>query len=78
MKKNMGVIDRVVRSLLAVVVLALYFMGMISGTVAVVLGVFAAIFLVTGLVSFCPLYTLFGISTCAVDKSEQAESKSPH
>tara|TARA_B100001250_G_C19726918_1_gene756533 strand:+ start:667 stop:867 length:201 start_codon:yes stop_codon:yes gene_type:complete len=64
MKKNMGIADRVIRILLAVVVAALYFLGVISGTVAIVLLALAGIFILTSLISFCPLYAPFGIKTC--------------
>ena len=63
MKANMGTIDRVVRTLAAITVAVLYFTGRISGTVAIVLGLFATVFLLTSFVSFCPLYTLIGFST---------------
>ena len=63
MKKNMGTIDRVVRVILAVVVVVLYSAGMISGTAAIILGILAVIFLLTSMVGFCPLYAPFGIST---------------
>jgi len=63
MKKNMGTIDRVIRTLLAVTVIILYLTGNITGLAAIILGIFALIFLVTSAVGFCPLYTLFGIST---------------
>ena len=43
MKKNMGTIDRVVRTLLAIVVLVIYLTGKISGSVAIILGIFAVI-----------------------------------
>ena len=64
MHKNMGTIDRTIRILLAVAVALLWWSGQISGTVALVLGVFAGIFLLTSVVSFCPLYAPFGLSTC--------------
>ena len=64
MHKNMGIIDRTIRILLAVAVALLWWSGQISGTVAIVLGVFAGIFLLTSVVSFCPLYAPFGLSTC--------------
>lgn len=67
MKKNMGTIDRIMRALLAVVVGTLIITGQLSGALAIVLGALAAIFLVTSVISFCPLYTLFGISTCPVE-----------
>lgn len=64
MKKNMGNIDRIVRTLIAIVIAALYFTDVISGTLGLVLLVLAVIFLATSLVSFCPLYLPFGLSTC--------------
>ncbi len=63
MKKNMGAIDRVIRIGLAVLVGVLYFTGQISGLVAIILGVLAVVFLLTSLVSFCPLYAPFKLST---------------
>ncbi len=68
MKKNMGTTDKAIRTLFAVAVAVLYILGMISGTVAIILGTLAVIFILTSLVSFCPLYAPFGISTC---KKEQ-------
>jgi Protein of unknown function (DUF2892) len=63
MKKNMGSADRVIRVILAALVVVLYFMGVISGTTAIILLVLATVFLLTSLVSFCPLYLPFGLST---------------
>ena len=63
MKKNMGTVDRLIRILIAVVIGVLYFANVISGTVAIVLMVFAIVFVLTSFVSFCPLYLPFGIST---------------
>jgi hypothetical protein len=63
MKKNMGTIDKVIRILVAVVVVVLYFTHVISGVLAIVLLALSAIFVLTSLLSFCPLYLPFGIST---------------
>ncbi|PAU94441.1 hypothetical protein CK503_06490 [Aliifodinibius salipaludis] len=63
MKKNMGTIDRLTRTLIAIIVGILYFTDVISGTTAIILGVFAIIFLGTSLISTCPLYMPFGLST---------------
>lgn len=63
MKKNMGNIDRIVRTLLAILVGILYYTNIISGTTAVILGILAIVFLLTSLLSSCPLYMPFGIST---------------
>jgi hypothetical protein len=62
-QKNMGTADRLIRSLAAIGVGALYFTGTISGTLAAVLGIFAGIFLLTSLVSWCPIYAPLGVST---------------
>ena len=63
MKKNMGPADRIIRISVAVIIAILYFEGLISGTTALILGVVAAIFLLTSFISFCPIYTIFGLST---------------
>lgn len=63
MKKNMGSADRVIRILVAVAVIALYFGNLISGTTAIVLLVLAGIFILTSFISFCPLYLPFKLST---------------
>jgi len=63
-ERNMGTIDRIVRTIIAIVVAVLYFTNIISGTVGIVLLVLAVVFVLTSLVSFCPLYALFGIKTC--------------
>jgi hypothetical protein len=63
MKPNMGSMDRTIRIIAAIVIVALYFTNVISGTVGAVLLILAAIFLITGFVSFCPLYAPFKFST---------------
>ncbi len=63
MQPNMGNLDRVVRVIAAAIAIVLYFMNIISGTVALALLVIAAIFILTSIVSFCPLYLPFGVST---------------
>jgi len=63
MKKNMGTIDKAIRILVAVVIAVLYFTHVVSGTLGIILLVLAGVFVLTSLVSFCPLYTLVGLST---------------
>jgi len=63
MKRNMGTIDKVVRILIALVIIGLYFANVISGTIAIVLLILSAIFILTGILNFCPLYLPFGINT---------------
>jgi len=63
MKMNMGGMDRTLRVLIAIGIAVLYYIGAISGTLALVLGIIALVFLITSAIGFCPLYTLFGMST---------------
>jgi hypothetical protein len=63
MVKNMGLADRVIRVLLAIVVGVLYVTGTITGTWALILGIIAVVFVVTSAMAFCPGYLPFKIST---------------
>jgi Protein of unknown function (DUF2892) len=63
MKKNMGTVDKVIRLLVAVVVVTLYFTKVISGTLGIILLALSAIFVVTSFLGICPLYMPFGLST---------------
>jgi hypothetical protein len=69
MKKNMGTTDKTLRILLAVVIAILYFTHIISGTLAIILGILTIISLLASSVSFCPLYVLLGINTTKKKKS---------
>ena len=59
----MGTADRAIRTLVAIGIAVLYFTGRISGTLAVILGAFAIVFIATSAVSWCPAYLLVGLST---------------
>lgn len=63
MKKNMGNLDRILRILVAVLFVVLYFTEVITGTWGIVILVLAGVFVLTSLISFCPLYLPFGIKT---------------
>lgn len=63
MEKNMGLTDRIIRITVAIFILGLYFMEVINGILALILGAFAVIMLATSFISFCPLYMPFGINT---------------
>lgn len=63
LNKNMGQADRIIRLILAAIFVILYFTGTVSGVLGVILLVLAVIFVLTSVVSFCPLYTLFKLST---------------
>jgi hypothetical protein len=63
MKNNISSMDRIIRTVVAVIIGVLIFTNVVGGTFAIILGVVAVIFLVTALIGFCPLYTLFKFST---------------
>ena len=69
MKKNMSNADRIIRIILAAVFAYLYFGGVVTGTLGIVLLVLGGVFVLTSLISSCPLYSLFGISTCPVERA---------
>lgn len=63
MKPNIGLTDKVIRILAAIVIIVLYFTHQISGTAAIILLIFAGTFILTSFIGYCPIYKLFGIST---------------
>lgn len=65
----MGTADRIIRVLIAIIVGVLYYSGTITGTIGIVLLLLAGVFVLTSLVSFCPLYAPFGIKTCHLKKT---------
>ena len=71
MKRNMGTADRIVRLIIAAVIVALFYTNVISGTLGIVLLILAGVFVLTSLVSFCPLYPIFGMNTCGVRKHKK-------
>jgi len=68
MKKNMGSADKIIRLIIAAVMAFLFYNGTISGTLGIVAVVIAGVFALTSLLSFCPLYTLLGVTTCPIKK----------
>ena len=63
MEKNMGFIDKLIRIILALVIAVFFFQGQITGFAAIVLGVLAVVFILTGIIGVCPLYIPFKFST---------------
>jgi len=66
MKVNMGIADRAIRIVIALVVAVLYFTGITTGVLGITLLVIGGVFLLTSVVGFCPLYRIVGINTCGV------------
>jgi phosphotransferase system glucose/maltose/N-acetylglucosamine-specific IIC component len=76
MKKNMGSLDRILRVLIALIIVVLYFTGIISGIWAIILLVLSGVFILTSLISTCPLYLPFGISTSKTETGVNAKQGS--
>jgi hypothetical protein len=68
MKKNMGKADSVIRTLIAIILVALYATDTVTGIMGTLLLVISGIFLLTSLVLFCPVYRIFGWKTCSEEK----------
>ncbi len=68
MNKNMGTADRIVRVIIASIIATLYFTNIITGTLGITLLVLAGVFVLTSIISFCPLYLPFGLRTCSMKK----------
>ena len=71
MKKNMGTLDRVLRVIVSVTLAILYFTDIITGTLGLIVFIFACVMFLTSLVGNCPPYTLMGINTCKMKPKEQ-------
>jgi hypothetical protein len=69
MKKNVGKTDTILRIAAALVIGLLYITGVISGSIAIILGLFGIIFIITSMTGFCPLYTICKVSTKKITKS---------
>ena len=63
MQRNMGLVDRIIRVLIAGEIAILYSIDLLAGATAITLGIVAIVFIATSLFGFCPLYFLLGIST---------------
>jgi hypothetical protein len=66
MKSNVGSLDKVIRLAIAIGCSVLYFTGVVTGAMGYAVLAIGGIMLLTALVNFCPLYRLFGMSTCKV------------
>jgi len=71
MKKNLNLLDRLVRTLIAIVVFYLIYDGTLTGTWAWVLGVLSVVFVGTAFMSWCPIYHMLGWSTAPKTTAEK-------
>ena len=70
MKKNMSSVDKLIRVIVALILGVLILTNEVSGVFAIILGIFAVVFLLTSFVGFCPLYAPFGLSTLKKSESK--------
>lgn len=70
MRKNLGSADKLVRLLIAIALIVLFYLEIITGTLGIVALILALVLAITSLVSFCPIYAVFGLSSC---KNEEAK-----
>ncbi len=75
MTKNIGSKDKVVRITIAIILVALYALGVLSGTVGVIALVLAGALIVTSLVGVCGIYKIFGINTCPVKPEQPVQNQ---
>ena len=73
MKRNLGTADRLARVALAIVMVVLYLTNTVTGTLGIIFLVVSGIFILTSLISFCPLYAIFGFKTCPVETDSKEE-----
>jgi phage shock protein E len=69
MKKNIGDADRIIRVIFAAIIFVLYFAGVVKDTFGMILLALSGILVLTSVISFCPLYLPFGLSTIRKKKS---------
>jgi len=63
MKRNMSNADRILRVIIAALFAYLYFSGIVTGILGIILIVLGAVFILTSIMAFCPLYLPFKFST---------------
>jgi hypothetical protein len=68
MKKNIGSIDQIIRYALAAIIIVLFLLNVVTGLLGYILLAVAAIFIVTALLNFCPIWWIFGLKTNAAKK----------
>ncbi|WP_116769495.1 YgaP family membrane protein [Maribacter litoralis] len=64
MRKNLGSTDRFIRLFIAVALLTTFYTETVTGTIGYILAAVAGVLIFTTFISFCPIYSLFGASTC--------------
>lgn len=71
MKRNVGKFDKILRIIIAAVLITLYFTNIVTGTLGIIFLVVAGIALGTALINQCLLYRIIGMNTCKMNKESQ-------
>lgn len=69
--RNVGTLDRIIRSFPTLIVVGLHVTGVISGWISIVLGIFALMLLATSVTGACSIYYFLGISSCSQKKPKR-------
>ncbi len=78
MKKNIGATDKAIRIFLAGLIIAGIVFKVINGTLALILGIFSGLLILTSLLNWCGLYVILGINTkckCETESKPGEEKK---
>ena len=67
MKPNMGTVDRVIRAIVGIALIAAFLLDLLQGTIGMIALVVGVVLLITAALRWCPPYSLFGINTGAKD-----------
>jgi hypothetical protein len=68
MKKNIGYADSILRIILAMMAAILYFTDVVDDSITLIPMIFAAVLLLTSLISYCPFYSIFRINTYKIKR----------
>lgn len=68
MIKNVGSVDKVIRYIIAIVAIYIAYKGLVASPWDYVLYAVAAIMVLTALLSWCPIFLIFGLNSCKVKK----------
>ncbi len=66
MKANVGSVDKLIRLMLAIVLILLFYFEVLTDSLGIIALIAALVLTVTSLINFCPLYAIFKINTCKV------------
>ena len=71
MKTNVGKVDKAIRAIIGVVLIALYIAGVTQNALGIVLLILGIILILTSITGFCGIYSLFGWNTCKISEEEE-------